>query len=225
MQHPDTVPATGWVFQAGLRSLSIQGDIIQRIRTQSGALLEIPLVYDNKEVATITKKELDKQKYYKENEGTDYLFVVSPNLPKSIKNRAVGKKEGITLIRRDIIVEIAEQIRNAIIEICKNSESKKDQETKQSRIYSYITSREFCRKIESLDKINSDMISIQQEEEKDHQTIWKRRKALLQQSREKYTDISSEIDAIIHGQQSCEPQTVSQKRVEDISSGNGKEET
>jgi hypothetical protein len=49
------------------------------------------------------------------------------------------------------------------------------------------------------------MISMQQQEEKDHQTLWKRRKALLQQSREKYTDISSEIDSIIHGRLSSNP--------------------
>jgi hypothetical protein len=151
------------------------------------------------------------------------LFVVSPNLPKNIKSRVVGKKEGILLVRRDIIVEIAEQIRTAIIEICKNSESKKDQETKQARIYSYITSREFCRNIESLDKINSNMISMQQEEEKDHQSLWKRRRALLQQSREKYTDISCEIDAIIHGRLSSEPQTTPIKNLEDISNGDERE--
>lgn len=112
-------------------------------------------MYDNKEVARITKREIEKQQYYKEREGTDYLLAVSPNIPKNVKNGILGKREGITLVRRDIVVEVAEHLRNAIIEISKSFESKKDQETKQARIYDFITSREFCRRLESLDKDNS----------------------------------------------------------------------
>jgi hypothetical protein len=109
-------------------------------------------------------------------------------------------REGVTLVRRDIVVDVAGHLRNAILEISKISESKKDQETKQARIYNYITSREFCRRLESLDKCNLEMLTIQDKEEKDHQTMWKKRKAVVQQSRATYIAISSEIDAIIHGQ-------------------------
>jgi hypothetical protein len=169
-------------FSRQTRGIS-EGDIIQHIRTASGALLNIPIVYDNKEVARITKREIEKQQYYKEREGTDYLVVASPNIPKNVKNGILGKREGVTLVRRDIVVEVAEHLRNAIIEISKSFESKKDQETKQARIYDFITSREFCRRLESLDKDNSEMITIQDKEEKDHQTLWKKRKALVQRSR------------------------------------------
>jgi uncharacterized protein involved in propanediol utilization len=44
------------------------------------------------------------------------------------------------------------------------------------------------------------MITIQDKEEKDHQTLWKKRKTIIQRSRGTYIAISSEIDAIIHGQ-------------------------
>src|SRR5439155_20780619 len=66
-------------FSRQTRGIS-EGDIIQHIRTASGALLKIPIVYDNKEVARITKREIEKQQHYKEHEGTDYLLVVSPNI-------------------------------------------------------------------------------------------------------------------------------------------------
>lgn len=186
-------------FSRQTRGIS-EGDIIQHIRTASGVMLKIPIVYDNKEVARITKREIEKQQYYKEREGTDYLLVVSPNIPKNVKNGILGKREGVTLVRRDIVVEVAEYLRNAIIEISKSCQSKKDQETKQARIYDFITSREFCRRLESLDKDNSETIAIQDKEEKDHQTLWKKRKAIVQRSRGIYIAISSEIDAIIHGE-------------------------
>jgi hypothetical protein len=86
-----------------------------------------------------------------------------------------------------------------LFSISKSFECKKDQETKQAKVYDFITSREFCRRLESLDKDNSEMITIQDKEEKDHQTLWKKRKAIVQRSRNTHIAISSEIDAIIHG--------------------------
>jgi hypothetical protein len=78
-------------FSRQTRGIS-EGDIIQRIRTPSGALIKVPIVYDNKEVARVTKKEIEKQQYYKEHEQTDHLLIVSPNLPKSIKNGIWGRR-------------------------------------------------------------------------------------------------------------------------------------
>jgi hypothetical protein len=116
------------------------------------------------------------------------------------ENGVLGRKEGVLLVRRDIVVDIALYLRNAIMEIAKNTESKKDRETKQARIYDYITNREFSRKLESLDKDNSEIIAMQDKEEKDHQTMWKKKKAIFQRWRGTYMTISSEIDAIIQGQ-------------------------
>ncbi len=62
---------------------------------------------------------------------------------------------------------MAEYLRNAIIEICKISGNKIDLETKQARIYDYILSREFSRKLVSIDRDNSEMIAIQDKEDKE----------------------------------------------------------
>lgn len=192
-----------------------EGDIIQHIRTSSGTLLKIPIVYDNKEVAKVSKKEIEKQQYYKEHEHTDYLLVVAPSLQKSIKNGILGKKEGILLVRRDVVKEIAEYLRGAIIEISRNSESKKSQETKQARIYDYLTSREFCRKLESFERDDSEMTNLQNKEVKDHQIMWKKREEVMKRIRITYTAISSEIDSIIQGRLPAESHEGSQEYVDD----------
>jgi hypothetical protein len=197
-----------------------QGDIIQRIRTSSGALLKVPIVYDNKEVARVSKKEIEKQQYYKEHEQTDYLLVVAPSLQKSIKNGVLGRKEGIVLVRRDVVIEVAEYLRGAIIEISRNSESKKSQETKQARIYDYITSREFGRKLESLEKDDKEMMNLQTKEVKDHQILWKNRDDIMKRLRSTYTAISSEIDSIIQGRLPVELDDGSEEYVDDDTSGN-----
>ena len=43
------------------------------------------------------------------------------------------------------------------------------------------------------------MMKLQNKEEKDHQTMWKRRKAMAQNLRSTYTAISSDLDSIIRG--------------------------
>jgi hypothetical protein len=201
-------------FTRQTRGIS-EGDIIQHIRTPFGALLKVPIVYDNKEVARVTRKEIEKQQYYKEHEQTDHLLIISPHLPKDIKNGIWGRKDGISLVRRDIAVEVAQYLRGAIIEMSKSSDSKKNQETKQARIYDYVTSREFGRKIESLERDNSEMMKLQNKEEKDHQTMWKKRKAMAQNLRSTYTAISSDLDSIIRGRLPVESGNGSRDGVKD----------
>jgi hypothetical protein len=178
-------------------------------------LLRVPIVYDNKEVAKVTKKEIEKQQFYKEQEQTDYLLVVSPNLPKSFKNGVLGKKEGILLVRRDVVIEVAAYLRDAVIEISKSSENKNNQETKQTRIYDYITSREFGRKLESLEKEDSEMMKLQNKEVKDHQILWKKRNAIMKRLRNTYTAISSETDSIIQGRLPVESEDNSEEEGND----------
>jgi|SRR5215217_5122220 inactivated superfamily I helicase len=79
----------------------------------------------------------------------------------------------------------------------------------------YIQWRELGRKIESLERDNSEMTKLQNEEEKDHQTMWKKRKAIAQSLRKTYTAISSEVDSIIHGRLPVEPGDKSQEGVKD----------
>lgn len=202
-------------FTRQTRGIS-EGDIIQRIRTPSGALIKVPIVYDNKEVAKVTKKEIEKQQYYKEHEQTDHLLVVSPNLP---KNAVWGSKEGILLVRRDVVRAVAEFLRLTIIEISKSSDSRKNQDTKQARVYDYIKSREFGRKLESLEKDDSDMMKLQKKEVKDHQILWKKRSEIMEKSRKAYTAISSELDSIIQGRLPVGPRDNSQEEANEGTRG------
>lgn len=130
----------GDVFTRQTRGIS-EGDIVHQVRTPSGSLLETTFVYDNKEVASITKKDVEKGKYYKEHHKTDYFFIVSSQIPKCIKNKHIGKKDGIWVVHRDVIIDVAKVIRGAVIEIGRLSASKLSQETKESKLYDYLTGR------------------------------------------------------------------------------------
>lgn len=173
------------------------GDIVQKIRTQS-ASLETPIVYDNKQAQSVTAKDLEKAKKYKEIHGTEYVIIVSSNLPKKdVKNGLFGEKEGVLLCHPCIVVDVARQIRRAIIEISKQSESKKDRESKESKLYDYIRSTEFASTVEKLHDVYQRSADLQDNEERAHSRLWKERKKLQSQINDVYSGICTGVDCII----------------------------
>jgi len=173
------------------------GDVVQKIRTTS-ASLETPIVYDNKQAESVTAKDIEKAKKYKEIHGTEYVIIVSSNLPKKdVKNGLFGEKDGILLCHPCIVVDVARQIRRAIIEIGKLSESKVDRDRKETRLYNYIRSSEFTSTVEKLHNIYQKSADIQDNEERAHAKLWKERKALQTQITDVYNGICSGVDCII----------------------------
>jgi hypothetical protein len=167
----------------------------------SGVILGTTIVYDNKKADTITPKDIEKAKGYMDSHATDHVIIVSQHLPKrDIKNGLYGEKDGVLLVHPCIIVEVAQQIRKAIIKISTLSASNLEQETKQSKMYDYIRSREFSKLIETICETHEALSNLQNDEEKKHRTLWQRRKALHEQLIKVHISISSGIDAIIQEQ-------------------------
>jgi hypothetical protein len=173
------------------------GDIIQRIRTAT-TTLEKPIVYDNKQSDNVTSKDIEKAKRYKDIHATDYVIIVSSNLPKKdVKNGLIGERDGILLCHPTIVVDVVKQMRRGIIEISKQSESRKDREAKESKLYDYIRSQEFSGTVEELHEIYQKMADLQDNEEKAHGRLWRERKKLQLQINDTYVGISNGIDCII----------------------------
>jgi hypothetical protein len=175
----------------------VSGDLVQHIRTLSKTLAT-PIVYDNKQAERVTKKDIEKAKNYKKVHSTEYVIIVSSNLPKKdIKNGLCGEKDGILLAHPSIVIDFSRQIRKAIIEISKQSESEKDRETKESKLYDYVKSQDFGNTIEKIYGIHQKMTELQNREEKAHERLWKERKELQSQINQTYMKISSGIETII----------------------------
>jgi hypothetical protein len=173
------------------------GDLIQRIRTAS-TVLDTPIVYDNKAANTVTKSDVEKAKKYQKMHGTNYVLIVSSNLPKtSVPNELLGEKDGIILVHPSIVVEVSKKIREGIIEISKLSLGKEDRQEKQDKLYQYIMSQEFSLVLKSLSELNEKLYNLQSKEERDHQTLWKNRKSLQEELLKAYNDLSSGIESII----------------------------
>jgi len=176
------------------------GDIMQQIRA-GGKSLDIPIVFDNKAAKTVTKKDVEKAKKYQKIHGTDFVLIVSANLPKtSVPNGLYGMRDGIILVHPSIVTEVTRQIRSGIIEVSKLSTSKGDQKSKQAKLYQYMTSSEFSRLIEEISMANEALYKLQNKEEKDHQTMWKSRKQEYSSLVRLHNDLCSQVESITQTQ-------------------------
>ena len=172
------------------------GDIMQQIRA-GGKSLDIPIVFDNKSAKTVTKKDIEKAKKYQKIHGTNFVLIVSANLPKtSVPNGLYGMRDGIILVHPSIVTEVTKQIRTAIIEISRLRLSSKDQESKQTQLYEYLTSSEFSRIMEDISAAYEALYKLQTKEEKDHQTLWKSRLHEIDRLVKLSNDYSSGIESI-----------------------------
>ena len=181
------------------------GDLVQRIRSKSG-FLATPIVYDNKSAATVSKADIAKAQGYKLQHGTEYVLVVSASLPKrSVPNGLVGEKDGVLMVHPSIVAEVARQIRSGIIEVSRYSLGAADREGKQARLYDYIIGTEFASTVESIAAVQGQVAALQSKEERDHQTLWKTRRALYERQERLHADMSSGIESITHDGLSVEP--------------------
>ena len=64
--------------------------------------------------------------------------------------------------------------------------------------YSYITGQEFHRQLEALYSVHIRLTTLQDDEEKRHKTLWKKRTQVYEELKERYTNISSGLDAILN---------------------------
>ncbi len=172
------------------------GDVIQQIRV-GGKFLDTPIVYDNKNANTVTKKDIEKAKKYQKIHGTNYVIIVSANLPKaSVPNGLYGTREGILLVHPSIVTEVARQIRGGIIEVSRLSMGKEDQKSKQAKLYQYVMSSEFSMTIEAIGGHNEKLFLLQAKEEKDHNTLWKTRREIYDQLVKSYNEFTGGIESI-----------------------------
>jgi len=184
------------LFRRQTRGVS-SGDLIQQIRAGSYTI-DIPIVYDNKAANQVTKKDIEKAQKYQKIHGTNYVIIVSANLPKNaVPNGLYGSKDGIILVHPSLVVEVARQIRAGIVEIAKLSKSKQDRSGKEAKLYEYVISPEFSLHFEAIARTNEKLFSLQAKEEKEHQVLWTTRKVLIDSLVKSYNDVSSGIESII----------------------------
>jgi len=177
---------------------SLGPDVIHHIRTATGELLENKIGYDNKE-GRITQQDLEKAKRDKKKFELDHFIIVSRNLPKrGCASQFYAEKEGIHILHPDIVAPVVSIMRQASIEISRQSGSMLDQQTKEAKIFDLVRSREFNRDIEAICEIHQKISNLLKKDRKHHETSWKEEEKIQKHLMDTYVPVRSSIDAIIH---------------------------
>jgi hypothetical protein len=128
-------------------------DIVQTIVTESGERIPTPILWDMKTGESITTKDIEKARRYKEKYNTDDCILVTATgiAAKDTKNRKagfIGKRDGILLVHKSVAVAIAEETRNCLIKNTRLMKNSNGRSSKQVELYDYITSPMRFRKIQ-----------------------------------------------------------------------------
>lgn len=152
-------------------------DVVQVIVTETGERIDTTIVYDRKMGDTVTKSDLEKAKNYKMIHNTDYSIIVTA---KGIRNgRFTEERESILLVHPMALIDVARLFRANIIEASKQEKSNTAIDSKQAKIYKFVTSAEYNRDVRAKIGIKSDLDDIQRKEEDYHRTLWHKRKEFV----------------------------------------------
>jgi hypothetical protein len=177
-------------------------DLVQTIVSPSSTL-DVPIAFDMKQANTITKDDIERAKGYRKIHGTNYVVIVSRNIPKKyVPNGLFGERDGVLLVHPSLVIEITRHIRGALIELRRQDGSREDIESKQAMLYDYIRGPEYQRAIEELFDVHKAMSDLQRREERYHQTLWKERKNLSDKLVDTGNNIASGVDSIFQGAES-----------------------
>ena len=175
---------------------SLGPEIIHHIRTSTGQLLENKIGYDNKEGRA---QDLEKAKRDKKKFELDHFIIVSRNLPKrGCPSQFYAEKEGIHILHPDIVAPVVSIMRQASIEISRQSGSMLDQQTKEAKIFDLVRSREFNTDIEAICEIHQKISNHHKKDRKHHETSWREEEKIQKDLMDTYVHVRSSIDAIIH---------------------------
>jgi hypothetical protein len=153
-------------------------DVVQVVVTETGERISTPIVYDRKTGESIKPSDIEKAKNYKRIHKTDYCLIVAD---KGIKNnRLTEEREGILLVHRTIVLDIAKRIRHFLIETSRQARTNEGRNSKQEKLYEYFTSLEYTRDVQEKLETRSKLDDLQRREEKYHKDTWSKRKDLVE---------------------------------------------
>lgn len=172
-------------------------DVVQYIVTESGERIPIPIVYDKKMGKLVTASDIVKAKNYKRIHNTNHCLIVTEDIKrndtKHTRSKFSEEREGVLLVHPLAVLDVVKRIRSFLIENSKQTKNNNGRDSKQSKLYDYLTSPEYNRDIQTRLDAKSKLDELQRKEEDYHRTTWSKRKDLI----DKWFDMDHKNDRII----------------------------
>jgi hypothetical protein len=160
-------------------------DVVQTIVTESGERIRTPILWDMKTGKDVKPTDIEKAKRYKEKYDTDHCFIVTSKGitardSKSYRISIIGIRENVVLIHPKIVGLVGELTRSFIIEKTQAVKNSNGRDSKEKKLYDYITSSARFRKMREKIEKKLKLDELQRKEEVYIKKTWIDRRELIQ---------------------------------------------
>ncbi|MDE1819716.1 MAG: hypothetical protein KGJ23_01850 [Euryarchaeota archaeon] len=181
------------VSRPGQRS----ADIVQRISRAPGVYTPTAIVYDNKVGKKVNAKDLSSARTYREIHSTDYVLVVTDEMPTDAADRLVAEEDGILIVKRSALTALVEVLRRQIVKIDLARASGAHRDRKESQLFDYIRGDEFDRNLKRLLQLDLKEHELLESERRSHLKMWKQREDIHREREEAVSQVESSTSAIL----------------------------
>lgn len=181
------------VSRPGLRT----ADVEQRIQRTPGLFTPTVIALDNKTGKKVTERDLASARSYREIHHTDYVVVVTDQMPKDAGERVVVDNQGILIVKRAALVSVIEILRRQILKLDQARVSGKNRDAKETRLFEYIRGDEFQRNLKRLLALDLKEMELLRTEKLSHENMWKQRERLRVERDEAVSQVETSTSAIL----------------------------
>ena len=191
-------------------------DQIARVKTKGGANLLHDVRYKGKSAGRILidsrpraawqQAFVTRLRQEQSDSGVDQAILSTPMFP-------AGKKElfvdsGVIVVSPARVRAIVEVLRKALIAMHVAKLSEAERTDKLSRLFKFITSTGFKRKIAEASDLAGEALQIDVDEKRAHDNVWKKRGTVLTRIKNVLREIDTDVSAIIEARDEPPPKNV-----------------
>jgi hypothetical protein len=203
-----------------LRGAFPEDNITRIAKAKSGEVLILDVRYKNKSAGKIlidaTPRSSWQQSYVTKlrqgqtDVGAEHAILAASVFP-------AGKKElfvdsGVIVVAPARVALIVEVLRKSLINMHVTRLTEAERSSKVNRLFEFITSAPFKRKLAEAENLASEALQIDVDEKRAHDNVWKKRGAVITRIRNVLRDIDTEVGMIVEGKDEPRPSNVTVMR-------------
>lgn len=130
-------------------------------------------------------------------EGADQAILATSVFPSRKKEMCIESK--VIVVSPGRVVYVVELLRDAMVTMHIRGLSNKERATKMSKLYTLITSEAYRRKFAEAGTLADEMLELDVQEKKSHDTVWRKRGALSKRIQNVLREVETDVSAVVEG--------------------------
>ena len=180
------------VSQPGVKT----ADVEQRILRAACVFTPTVIALDNKAGRRSRRRISVAARGYREIHRTDYVIIVTDQMPKDADDRMLVDDQGILIVKRTALISVVEILRRQILKLDQARASGENRDAKETRLFEYIRGDEFQRNLVRLIAFDLKEVQLLKTERHSHENMWKQRERLRLERDEAVRQVESSTSAI-----------------------------